>query len=231
MKQTMYQAKVPLAWNTSLDAFMHSPRSVWHPNVNSHSSPNGILTHKDLVSSSIFQPKTLPTQTSCVITFTNCQGFSPLVHPPKKIWFPLNKKNDFHPQKKGVPSPKMGCFPQKSSGWWFQPIWKIVSWEGLSHILWKDKKYSKPPPSNGMSVHSEKLLISPSPGRRASCTRSSLPRINGSGRFTVAAVAVVSRHRISGRSRDEEIHLERTWGTTPGAGEPKWTAGWWYTYP
>jgi hypothetical protein len=32
------------------------------------------------------------------------------------------------------------------AGWWFQPLWKHISqWEGLSHILWKNKKCLKPP--------------------------------------------------------------------------------------
>ena len=33
------------------------------------------------------------------------------------------------------------------TGWRFQPSENISQWEGLSHILWKNKKCSKPPTS------------------------------------------------------------------------------------
>jgi len=39
------------------------------------------------------------------------------------------------------------CRGVNITGWWFQSLWRIwrVSWEGLSHILWKKQTCSKPP--------------------------------------------------------------------------------------
>ena len=40
------------------------------------------------------------------------------------------------------------------SGWWFEPLWKIlVSWDDYSQYIWKNQKCSKPPTSDD-KVHS-----------------------------------------------------------------------------
>lgn len=115
-------------------------------------------------------------------------GFSQLIHPPKKLWFPLKKWRISTNKNTDVPSKK----------------WDV----SLKNTGMSTRKLGISTPTKLRIFTGPQAVLT----GRASCTRSSLPRINGSGRFTAAAaVAVVSRHRISGRSRDEEIHLERTW--------------------
>ena len=54
---------------------------------------------------------------------------------------------------------KLGSWPRNTlhllqtpwgTGWWFEPLWKIlVSWDYYSQYIWKNKKCSKPPTSWG----------------------------------------------------------------------------------
>jgi hypothetical protein len=57
--------------------------------------------------------------------------------------------------------PKDPSFIDMFTGWWFQPLWKNISqWEGLSHILWKNKNCSKPPTSQLLLLTFSLLMLS-----------------------------------------------------------------------
>ena len=89
---------------------------------------------------------------------------NPLPHPQyQQKWVGIQRLSDNYPQLMifGVRYFKKKCKLERiplinfkraqiKSGWWFQPLWEIlVSWDYYcSHILWTNKKCSKPPTRN-----------------------------------------------------------------------------------